>query len=805
MRKLFFVLLVAALTQFAVAQSAEPNSEPTYRQLRDGAATGEAIAVTNLELKRDAATFKFSSGTFAFVAPVNGKVTTAVFVGDGQFIMTPPIASEARMVALLTRQNSAEVIETFRSAVFRFTDSTYDEIKKAGKLGQTPGEAQGALQSFRDYARKTIQYNFDARLLQDVLSAESGGFFVAFINGEKFSHKLLLTIDPHGAQGVEPEEISLRTEDESKWGIWSAFHYSDEYGNGIARGTQDNGAYEIEQHNLDTKIEKNGYLRGNALTTIVSSVPSLRAVGFDLFPTLRVSSVTDESGKPLAFIQEDKDHDSDFWVILPKALAKGEKINIRTMYEGKDVVHSMGNGNYYVTQGARGDWYPNSRFGRYSTYDMRFSTPKDIEVVATGEFVKQDKEGDQLVSVWKTGVPEAIAGFNLGKFKKLEAKSEKGDFVVDSYANTEVPDNIAALKQQADAINEEEPGRVMLGSMNTTALMQQPLNQAALAINLYSYYFGALPYKHVSVTQQTRCNYGQSWPSLVYLPICSYYDITVRHQLRLDIDDRGYWTIVAPHEVAHQWWGQTVGFNSYRDQWLSEGFADFSASLFLQSVLKDNKQYHKFWQDEYDLLTERSPVGFRAIDAGPLTLGYRLNNTRSGDVTERLIYPKGAFVLQMIRMMMWDNQTGDANFRSFMQDFVKTYYNRSASTEDFKEVLEKHMLPSMDLDQNHKMDWFFNEYVYGTALPTYHLDYSFDQPQNGSVNMKVKIVQSNVDPSFRMSVPIYMELADGRIVRLGAVGMAGNYTFDQTIPIKVGNQSPKRVMLNYNYDVLGAF
>jgi aminopeptidase N len=35
---------------------------------------------------------------------------------------------------------------------------------------------------------------------------------------------------------------------------------------------------------------------------------------------------------------------------------------------------------------------------------------------------------------------------------------------------------------------------------------------------------------------------------------------------------------VTPHEVAHQWWGQEVGFDSYRDQWMSEGFANFSVA-----------------------------------------------------------------------------------------------------------------------------------------------------------------------------------------------------------------------------------
>ena len=230
---------------------------------------------------------------------------------------------------------------------------------------------------------------------------------------------------------------------------------------------------------------------------------------------------------------------------------------------------------------------------------------------------------------------------------------------------------------------------------------------------------------------------------------------------------------MAPHEVAHQWWGHAVGFNSYRDQWMSEGFAEMSASLFLQMVEKNPKKFIEFWNDERELLLERNKEGFRAIDAGPLTLGYRLSNTKSGfDITRRLIYPKGAYVLHMIRMMMWDSRTGDQHFKETMQDFVKTYAGRAATTEDFKAMVEKHMTPEMDLGGNHKMDWFFNQYVYGTELPSYSLQSSFGKDPSGDVVFDFKLEQSHVSPDFRMLVPIYFELADGRVVMLGRVSVA---------------------------------
>ena len=71
-----------------------PNSDPTYQQLRNLSLGSEAVSVNNVNLRRDAATFHLRSGTVCFVAPVQGKVTGAVFVGDGNMILDPRQASE---------------------------------------------------------------------------------------------------------------------------------------------------------------------------------------------------------------------------------------------------------------------------------------------------------------------------------------------------------------------------------------------------------------------------------------------------------------------------------------------------------------------------------------------------------------------------------------------------------------------------------------------------------------------------------------------------------------------------------------
>jgi aminopeptidase N len=153
--------------------------------------------------------------------------------------------------------------------------------------------------------------------------------------------------------------------------------------------------------------------------------------------------------------------------------------------------------------------------------------------------------------------------------------------------------------------------------------------------------------------------------------------------------------------------------------------------------------------------------------------------------------------------MMHDNRTGDQRFKETMQDFVKTYAGKAATTEDFKAAVEKHMTVEMDLEGNHRMNWFFNEYVYGTQLPSYKMDSSFDIGADGDVVMNIKMTQSNVTDSFRMLVPIYLELPSVMFF-LGRARLIGNNSFDEKIPLKGLKEKPKRAVMSYYDDVLAS-
>jgi aminopeptidase N len=244
-----------------------------------------------------------------------------------------------------------------------------------------------------------------------------------------------------------------------------------------------------------------------------------------------------------------------------------------------------------------------------------------------------------------------------------------------------------------------------------------------------------------------------------------------------------------------------VGWSTYHDQWLSEGFATFSAGLYLQYTEKTPDKYFKYYQTARQRLLEKNTYGRRANDAGPLWLGLRLISARNEDAYSAVIYRKGAYVLHMLRQMMYSPKEGDKPFIDMMHDFVSQHTNQNASTASFQQVAEKHMPADLNLAGNGKLDWFFGEWVYGTAVPRYKLDYTVTEADGGKWLLKASLTQSEVTPDFMMPVPLYADF-DGQVIRLGVIRMRGNSTNDQLQVILP--KKPRRVTINYFHDVLEA-
>lgn len=798
-------LAIAALSE----QVNVAAQHPAYTALRGAKLSGEAATVNNLVLKRDTAQITFKQGQIFFVAPVEGKVTAAVFVGEGEFQMTPMLEVEVRNLSIYT--GAAALTEQFNKLVLRFTDDTYEEIKKQAQVqsGAAVAGAQETLDNHRRLLRRGkiglpglanyfVRYNLDARILMDVLHAgKAGGLFNAYFDGKRYGD-LIFSYDPLGLPFVSPEEVALVSLNEKTAGIWVAHHLTPHYQT-TAFFDESHATLDFVHHKIDATM------KGRRLEAVVRSeykalADGARVLPFDLFARLRVSKITDDQNRPLRFIQENRDEDGDLYVLLAEPLKKGQGLALTFEYAGDNAVEDSGGGNFTLV--TRTNWYPNTAtFGEdRATFEMTLRTAKDLMMVATGKPLGETVENNMMVTRWKSDVPLAVAGFNYGKFKKSAVQDDKTKYAIEAYANRELPDYLRDIQREVEELQRagyQVP--VTLGSLNTTSMMDKARAEALVSMQIYTNMFGELPYGRLAISQQPAIGFGQAWPMLVYMPLMAFLDSTFRQQLGLGGSGASNFVkFVGPHEVAHQWWGHILGWKSYRDQWMSEGFSEFSASIFAQMVYK-NEKFIEIWRDHREQILGKNTQGRRPADIGSVYMGYRLDTPRTGAVTRAVIYPKGAFILHMIRMLMWDRQSGDQRFSTMMKDFVKTHYNSNVSTADFQRIIEKHMTADMDLDGNGKMAWFFKQWVYGHQIPDYKLDYRFEAGEGGKTVLKFKVTQSGVDDNFKMRVPIYLDF-DGRLTRLGTVAIVGNSS-TQEYSVAM-DQKPKRVAICSYEDVL---
>ena len=751
------------------------NAQKTYAALRADLPGAEGVTVKDFKLEREGGVFHFDDGSFYFYAPVEGKVTGAVFVGKGQFNLTVKDASEQRSLALLTK--SSGMTQEFTTLVLRFTDGTADEIRKAsaGAAGAPEGHVRSAAEDLaRDY-RKDLSDNIELRMLADLLGGGQGGFFLAsFRMGSALTGKnLLFIVDPEGTFHSSPDQVELTTWSDVELQTWAAYR--------MQHAQEGGKRIRVTDERLDVSIDRGAMMKCSAETTMKVLRDGVRVVHLNLYPTLRVAGVYAESGAPLDFVQEDKKLDPEFGVILPQAVKKGDTLRLLTVYGGNDALVAEGNETYYLMPGARESWYPSGEggMGDFANFQMTFHIPRNLQVIATGNQESLTPDGPGITkAVWVTTAPIPVAGFNLGDFKDREEKTPKG-FGVSAYASV---GNAHSTETGVQALPKE-------------------VSEGLAAIQIYSDYFGTLPYDHVVLTPQPVCNYGQSWPMLVYLPACAFWDSTELQATGLLDFDANYWKEVTPHEVSHQWWGNLVGFKSYRDQWMSEGFANFSVGVFLLNTSPKMDDYRAFWKEQQKNLLEKNAQGKRPIDVGTLTMGDRVANEKNGNVYQQLIYSKGAYVLHMLEMQFWTPQVQGDSFKQAMQQFVTDYSGKAATTEDFKASMEKSMPKAMDLRGDGKLDWFFDEYVYGTELPHYTVTTDFSVV-DGETMAHLKLTQSSVSDKFVMRVPVYLQLQNGQTRRLFVVVMHGSGTLDQMFRLGKLPSPAKAMMVNYNADVL---
>ncbi len=803
--------------------------DPSYTALRDARPDGRTVPVNGLVLERDAFRFQFDSGAFHFLAPVQGRTVGAVFVGRGSYRLSPATENERRQLALSSGADKSgfeTLTDDFDDLVFLFADDTAQEIElhAPARKGTPDAQAVAVYERYLKRQRKDFKTNFHVRVLRDVLNNPGlmSGVFLALVDGKKYP-PALAAVDPDGAEALGMgarlggEDTVFLVADPNRGGIW--YHCDRRAEVDRKRKSPEKRLTDALDYTVETVVAKDEDLAGTTTVRFQTLVPNLRVLPVFLAAPLRIqegSFALEAAGaepvwKPVAFIQEEEKEDADAAVVFPEPLAKNATVLLRLSYKGDKVLRDGGDKNYYVQ--ARESWYPNlGIFTDRALFDLAYRVPAGNSVVSVGTRIEEKTEGGQNVSRWKTGHPVQVAGFNYGNFRKIAKVDETSKIDVEVYTNPGKPNIIREINETLgvsaglDDIDPEtgvalsQDGGPSLGNVNTAKLADATLADGLNSARLFTAYFGPLPQTSVAITQQSDPSFGQSWPSLIFMPYISFLDGTQRQRLGL-VRAKDFVDQVGYHEFAHQWWGHLVGAATYRDQWLEEGFSEFSAALAVQRI-QGWPAYDRFWKERRKDIMEKTPGNTMApYEAGPISQGWRLSTARTPSAGG-MMYPKGGYVLHMLRMMMydWSSKDPDARFIEMMKDYTATYGGKFASTADFQKVVERHMVPAMNATGDGKMDWFFNQWVHGMDVPRYAAALKIE-PAGEETRIRGTIRQEGVSKDFRALVPIYVEFGKNELARVGMLPLIG----ETSVPVDVKLKLPKKArkaLLNAHGEVL---
>ena len=719
-------LMIPEVMSAQLAPAAAPASaveaasyEQRYSDLKGLQAAPNRVAqVSGLVLQRDVAQFTLQNGSFYLLTPIAGRTMGAVFLGTGRMAFSPSSRIEQERLARFQKTKSLDI--PFTSLVLLFGDSTLAELESKLTFGpgQPPADVRQRFKSSLDNLVDDDSKSLDPDLMSTFLNGESNGLFYAEV-GQSSGGPLMLMINPHEVEGVTLSHRTRRygwtreSETICRFAPLGKARGSAVMGERIDQAT-------IREYAIETWLTQSGggdlNFVANAKLEITTNSPIGPWVAFSLYPMLKVDSARWESGEPATVFKGNEGN--LLWVKLDRHLQPDEVRTLNLTYRG-DLIDRYDD-FFFIKSSA--EWYPRALEGRsLATFDLTFHSPKGKLLASVGDQTASTTAGQVTTSRWVTAGPIRNASFNLGFFKDYQIQ-EQG-----------IPPVTVLISEDAHR---------RLGGLQQKNMKETVGADVAKSIRFFQHVYGPIPVKRLFATEIPYFH-GEAFPGLVHLSWWTFQQT----------DQEGEDEVFRAHEVAHQWWGIGVDFDSYHDQWLSEGLADFSGLWYLQTVRKDNAKYfgvlHR-WR--YRILEHDD-------EPGPISLGYRTTSSKDSTGYDVAVYKKGAWVMHMLRIMMLDLKTmNEDRFTETMRDFYRTYQGKRASTDDFRRVAEQHI--GTDLG------WFFDQWVYGTDIPTYRVAYRSEPADGGQYRVKLRVRQENVGDDFQMYVPVTLDLGDDRIARV---------------------------------------
>jgi hypothetical protein len=642
-----------------------------------------------------------------FVAEASGSPTAVVVLGRGQMRFAPTQPAERGQVRLFA---GSESLATPIEAVFLRIPPGELERHVTGALEPAALDTRQFLRAaeiFRDEAAHS--YGLDlADLTSETWSMlPMPGDFLAEVRTRKFG---ILT---YSRMSRDAEDVTLFNR-VRRCNIAAYTSSARLAARGRFYSDDDDEDYRVVSYDIDSTFEPSRrWLEGHTRIRLEVVAPSISSLTLRLADSLAVTSVSaHEYGRLLAVKVRGQ---NSVVVALPVPVLRGVGLTLDVAYVGlaePQVVDQEAIGQFPRSQDDAEEihleesflysnqsfWYPQAPGNTYATATLRLRVPQDYSCVASGALV------EALPTTAGSKAPDQRRAFTFVATRPARY-----------FACLITPLVHAASRVVRTGVPGAASGPSVKLEVKANPRLQRlakPLADAASdVIEFYGTLLGAVPYPDATIAAvewKVPGGHSPAYMAVLKQPIPGTSTQPYRN-------DPAYFDGVPEfyiaHELAHQWWGQAVGWKNYHEQWLSEGISQYFAALYAG---------HARGSGTFDSVMRRfRQSAMDTIGEGPIYLGYRVGHVRNDSrIFRAVVYNRSAAVLHMLRRL-----TGDDAFFGGLRRFYRTWQFRKAGSDDFRAAMEK--------ESGLVLDRFFERWIYGDGLPDVSYTVAVEDAPNG--------------------------------------------------------------------------
>ena len=720
------------------------------------------FAIHNLVVRAIDFTLTMASGS-AFLAQADDGVTALVLRGKGEVRFAPPDRAEQGQLQVFAHQS--ELVTQVSDAFVRLNPSEFTtRVSQAGlePVAVNPNALTEARTTFEEFSPLT--YGVDLREL-----GQRGWSFEPHPGNVVVEFKSGLGWLTYARSPSELEDITLFKRSTMK--LISSYASAERLATrGKSYDESANAPYRVEHYDLDVTFDPLRHrLNGHAVVRTRVMSDGVNSLMLRLNDDLAVSSVTAPGAERLLAVR--MTGQNRVLVTLPSSVPRDSVVAIDVAYSGTLAPGPFDREALSVGEtdqqdpaqdfrlepervwvySSRPAWYPQSETPGHATATMRIHVPAQYDVAASGTMTRSSVSAPTTTSAGER-TSEFVADRPI---RYLACAISR----LAPLASTSAPvDGLAPAPDDRRAAETSGPASVNVAVVTTPHAVNEARGLSVRASDILHYFatlVGEAPYPALTIAAVDENVIGGHSPA--YLTVLRMRLPTSQYLWRADpvAFDRVPNFLLA-HEVAHQWWGQAVGWKNYHEQWLSEGLAQYFAVRYAGSVLGPETM-NGILSDMRDSVLDLS-------NAGPISLGYRLGHLSNDPTMFRVVlYNKSAVVLDMLRRLI-----GDKAFDAGLARFYRAHRFGAAGTDDLAKAFEAET-PIV-------LDHFFDTWVRTSTIPEVRVTTSIDA---GGRSATVKVDPVNAPADFPLTLTVQYEDGTSEDVTIPVIGSTS-----RQIPLK---------------------